>query len=59
MKNKLSLKVTAIFSSIVLITCLVMLGTSAWINTDIEKTVKEIRHDDILDGYKTEVKSEV
>lgn len=59
MRKSLSLKVTAIFSSIVLITCLVLLGTSVWINTDIEGTVKEIRHNDILNGYKTEVKSEV
>lgn len=59
MRKSLSLKITVIFSSIVLITCLVLLGTSAWINTTIEGTVKEIRHDDILDSYKTEVKSEV
>lgn len=59
MRKSLSLKITVIFSSIVLITCLVLLGTSVWINTDIEGTVKEIRHDDILGGYKTEVKSEV
>ena len=59
MRKSLSLKITVIFSSIVPITCLVLLGTSVWINTDIEGTVKEIRYDDILDGYKTEVKSEI
>lgn len=59
MRKSLSLKITVIFSSIVLITCLVLLGTSVWINTDIEGTVKEIRYDDILNGYKTEVKSEI
>lgn len=59
MKKSLSIRLTLIFSSIVLITCMVLLGTCSWIFSSIEKTIKEIRYDDILGGYKTEVKAEV
>ena len=59
MKKSLSFKLSAIFSGIVLVTCLILVGTCGWIFTTTEKTIKDIRYDDILDGYKTEVKSQV
>ncbi|MGF0065808.1 methyl-accepting chemotaxis protein [Lachnospiraceae bacterium SGI.085] len=59
MKKSLSFKLSAIFSGIVLVTCLILVGTCGWIFTTTEKMIKDIRYDDILDGYKTEVKSQV
>lgn len=59
MKKSLSFKLSAIFSGIVLVTCLILVGTCGWIFSTTEKTIKDIRYDDILDGYKTEVKSQV
>lgn len=59
MRKSLSRKLTIIFSGIVLISCLALLGTCSWIFRSVESTVKDIRYDDILSGYKTEVKSEV
>lgn len=59
MKKSLSIKLTIIFSSIVFITCFVLLFTSSWIFRNVESTIKEIRYEDVLGGYKTAVKSEV
>lgn len=59
MRKSLSRKLTIIFSGIVLVACLLLLGTCSWIFRSVESTVKEIRYDDILSGYKTEVKAEV
>ena len=59
MRKSLSRKLTIIFSGIVLISCLALLGTCSWIFSSVESTVKDIRYDDILNGYKMEVKSEV
>ena len=59
MKNSLNRKLTFIFSGIVLVACLLLLGTCSWIFRSVESTVKNIRYDDILSGYKTEVKAEV
>lgn len=59
MRKSLQLKLTMLFSGITLCMCLLIVGTASWIFTAIDQTVKEIRYDDILDGYKTEVKSQV
>lgn len=59
MRNSLNRKLTFIFSGIVLVACLLLLGTCSWIFRSVESTVKDIRYDDILSGYKTEVKAEV
>lgn len=59
MRNSLNRKLTFIFSGIVLVACLLLLGTCSWIFRSVESTVKNIRYDDILSGYKTEVKEEV
>lgn len=59
MKKSLSFRLSAIFSGIVLVTCLILVGTCGVIFSQTEKTIKDIRYDDILDGYKTEVKSQV
>lgn len=59
MKNSLNRKLTFIFSGIVLVACLLLLGTCSWIFRSVESTVKNIRYDDILSGYKTEVKAEI
>lgn len=59
MKKSLSFRLSAIFSGIVLVTCLILVGTCGVIFLQTEKTIKDIRYDDILDGYKTEVKSQV
>lgn len=59
MKKSLSIKLTIIFSSIVFITCFVLLFTSSWIFRNVESTIKEIRYEDVLGGYKTVVKSGV
>ena len=59
MRNSLNRKLTFIFSGIVLVACLLLLGTCSWIFRSDESTVKNIRYDDILSGYKTEVKAEV
>ena len=59
MKKSLSFRLSAIFSGIVLVTCLILVGTCGLIFSQTEKTIKDIRYDDILDGYKTEVKSQV
>lgn len=59
MRNLLNRKLTFIFSGIVLVACLLLLGTCSWIFRSVESTVKNIRYDDILSGYKTEVKAEV
>ena len=58
MRNSLNRKLTFIFSGIVLVACLLLLGTCSWIFRSVESTVKNIRYDDILSGYKTEVKAE-
>ena len=59
MKKSLSLKLSSIFSAIVLVTCVILVGTCGVIFKLTESTIKDIRYDDILDGYKTEVKSQV
>lgn len=59
MRNSLNRKLTFIFSGIVLVACLLLLGTCSWIFRSVESTVKNIRYYDILSGYKTEVKAEV
>lgn len=59
MRNSLNRKLTFIFSGIVHVACLLLLGTCSWIFRSVESTVKNIRYDDILSGYKTEVKAEV
>lgn len=59
MRNSLNRKLTFIFSGIVLVACLLLLGTCSWIFRSVESTVKNIRYEDILSGYKTEVKAEV
>ena len=59
MRNSLNRKLTFIFSGIVLVACLLLLGTCSWIFRSVESTVKNIRYDDILSGYKSEVKAEV
>lgn len=59
MRNSLNRNLTFIFSGIVLVACLLLLGTCSWIFRSVESTVKNIRYDDILSGYKTEVKAEV
>lgn len=64
MRKSLQLKLTMLFSEIALCMCLLIVGllivgTASWIFTTINQTVKEIRYNDIIDGYKTEVKSQV
>ena len=59
MKKSLSLKLSSIFSVIVLVTCVILVSTCGVIFKLTESTIKDIRYDDILDGYKTEVKSQV
>ena len=59
MKKSLSLKLSSIFSAIVLVTCVILVSTCGVIFKLTESTIKDIRYDDILDGYKTEVKSQV
>lgn len=59
MKKSLAAKLSSIFSAIVFVTCLILVGTCTIIFNSTENTIKQIRYDDILDGYKTEVKSQV
>lgn len=46
----MSIRLTLIFFSIVLITCMVFPEICSWIFSTIEKTIKEIRYDDTLGG---------
>lgn len=59
MKKSLAVKLSSVFSVIVFITCFILVGTCTVIFNRTESTIKQIRYDDILDGYKTEIKSEV
>lgn len=43
MRNSLNRKLTFIFSGIVLVACLLLLGTCSWIFRSVESTVKNIR----------------
>lgn len=57
MKKSLSARLSVIFTGIVIAACLILVGTCAGIFKFTETTIKDIRYEDILDGYKTEVKS--
>ena len=59
MKKSLSLKLSVCFSSVVLVTCLILVGTCTWIFQKAESAIQDIRYEDILDGYKLNVKSQV
>lgn len=59
MKKSLSLKLSVCFSSVVLVTCLIQVGTCTWMFKKAEASIQEIRYEDILDGYKLNVKSQV
>lgn len=56
MKKSLSLKLSSIFSVIVLVTCVILVSTCGVIFKLTESTIKDIRYDDILDGYKNRSK---
>ena len=59
MKKSLSARLSVIFTGIIIAACLILVGTCAGIFKFTETTIKDIRYEDILDGYKTEVKSQV
>ena len=59
MKKSLSARLSVIFTGIIIAACLILVGTCAGIFKFTETTIKGIRYEDILDGYKTEVKSQV
>ena len=49
MKKSLSLKLSSIFSAIVLVTCVILVSTCGVIFKLTESTIKDIRYDEILD----------
>lgn len=62
MKDKtksLANKLSIMFSGIVLIICLILVGTSSWVFHNVKGTMEEILYDNTLTSYKTEIKSEV
>ena len=59
MKKSLAVKLSGIFSMIVFVTCFILVGTCTIIFYSMNDTIKQIRYEDILDGYKKEVKSQV
>ena len=59
MKKSLSFRLSVCFSSVVLVTCLILVGTCTWMFQKAEAAIQEIRYEDILDGYKLNVKSQV
>lgn len=59
MKKSLSFKLSVCFSSVVLVTCLILVGTCSWMFKKAETAIQNIRYEDILDGYKLNVKSQV
>lgn len=59
MKKSLSFKLSVCFSSVVLVICLILVGTCSWMFKKAETAIQDIRYEDILDGYKLNVKSQV
>lgn len=58
-RGSLTAKLAVIFSAVILVTCLILVCTCNWIFVDLQSTIREIRYDDMLSGYKLNVKSEV
>lgn len=59
MKKSLSFKLSLCFSCVVLVTCMILVATCMRMNRKAEAAIQEIRYEDILDGYKLNVKSQV
>ncbi len=58
-KHSLARKLTIAFTAVVILTCVILGGTTTIIFSSVNQTVEGIRYEDILDGYKLNVKSQV
>lgn len=59
MKKSLSFKLSLCFSCVVFVTCQILVGTCMRMNKKAEAAIQDIRYEDILDGYKLNVKSQI
>lgn len=58
-KHSLTRKLTVAFTAVVILTCMILGGTTTIIFSSVNRTVEKIRYEDILDGYRLNVKSQV
>ena len=57
-KSSLALKLSTVFTAIVVLSCMVLVGTSIVIFSNVSSTVKEIRYNDVLNhNVKSEIQS--
>ena len=58
-RKRLGFKMTFLISALILVSCTVIMATCIWIFSDVSAAMSEIREEAVMDGYRSEIKSEV
>lgn len=58
-RKRLGFKITFLTSALTLVSCMVIMITCIWIFFDVSAAMSEIREEAVMDGYRSEIKSEV
>lgn len=58
-KRSLAVRLSACFVAVMMLTCFVIVGTCELVFSSLDDNIKDIRSEDVLDGYKLTVKSQV
>ena len=58
-RKRLGFKMTFLTSALTLVSCAVIMITCIWIFSDVSAAMSEIREEAVMNGYRSEIKSEV
>lgn len=59
MNKSLATKLSLAMGGVVLVTCILLVGTCSWVFSSVKTTMKEITYDTTMESYKSEIKSQV
>lgn len=57
--KSLATKLSLAMGGVVLVTCILLVGTCSWVFSSVKTTMKEITYDTTMESYKSEIKSQV
>lgn len=57
--KSLATKLSLAMGGVVLVTCILLVGTCSWVFSSVKSTMQEITYDTTMESYKSEIKSQV
>ena len=57
--KSLATKLSLAMGGVVLVTCILLVGTCSWVFSSVKTTMKEITYDTTMESYKSEIKSQL